>query len=115
MSRQEASPTQLRYADSVLRTFRAGGFSPDLTYHAFHALQSHITGFTLYVLSFQFDRTKLKELAATFLQEFPSNDYPDLADHIRQHIEPSDEHRGTFEFGLDLVLDGLERLRDGAY
>jgi hypothetical protein len=29
-------------------------------------------------------------------------------------MEPRPEHRGTFEFGLDLILDGLERLRDAA-
>ena len=112
MSRHDVGPAQLRYADAILRDFRGGGFSNDLTYHAFHALQSHVSGFTLYVLSFRFDREELKELAAAFLQEFPTEEYPDLAEHIRQHMEPADEHRGAFQFGLDLILDGLERLRD---
>jgi hypothetical protein len=104
----------MRFADSVLRGFREAGFSGDLTYHAFHVLQSHVMGFTLYVASFQFDLEELEELAGTFLRDFPADEYPDLAEHIRQHMEPSEEHEGTFLFGLDLILDGLERLRDSA-
>ena len=105
---------RLRFADTVLRGFREGGFSEELTYHAFHVVQSHIMGFTMYVASFDFDVAELERLAAEFLQTFPADEYPDLAEHIRQHSEPGDEHEGTFEFGLDLVLDGLERLRDAA-
>jgi AcrR family transcriptional regulator len=114
MSRRQVGPARLRQADAVLRGFREGGFSDDLTYHAFHALQSHVSGYTLYVLGLQFDREELKELAAAFLRDFPAEEYPDLAEHIRQHMEPSDEHQRAFEFGLDLILDGLERLRDAA-
>jgi hypothetical protein len=105
---------RMRFADSVLRGFREGGFSEELTYHAFHVFQSHVMGFTMYVASFDFDVDELERLAAEFLETFPADDYPDLAEHIRQHAEPGEEHEGTFEFGLDLVLDGLERLRDSA-
>lgn len=114
MSSQTFGPARMRFADSVLRGFREAGFAEDLTHHAFHVLQSHVMGYTLYVASFQFDREGLKELAAGFLREFPADEYPDLAEHIRQHMEPSDGHQGTFAFGLDLILDGLERLRDAA-
>jgi AcrR family transcriptional regulator len=114
VSGQEVGPAQLGYADALLRGLREGGFSNELSYHGFHALQSHVSGFTLYVLSFRFDKEELKELAAAFLREFPAEEYPDLAEHIRQHMEPSDEHQRAFEFGLDLILDGLERLRDAA-
>jgi AcrR family transcriptional regulator len=114
MSSPTFGPARMRFADSVLRGFREAGFSGDLTYHAFHVLQSHVMGFTLYVASFQFDLEELEELAGTFLRDFPADEYPDLAEHIRQHMEPSEEHEGTFLFGLDLILDGLERLRDSA-
>ncbi len=105
---------RMRFADAVLRGFREGGFSEALTYHGFHVLQSHIMGYSLYATGLSFEEGELEELAATFLREFEEGDYPDLAAHVRQHIEPSDEHAGAFEFGLDLILDGLERLRDGA-
>ena len=112
MSRRQVSPVRLRQGDAVLRTLREAGFSRELTYHAYHVLQGHVTGFTLQEVNFPYDREELERMVATFLREFPADEYPDLADHIRQHIEPSDEHEGAFEFGLDLILDGLERLRD---
>jgi AcrR family transcriptional regulator len=114
MTPRKVSPPRLRYGDAILRTLRDAGFSKDLTYHAFHILQGHISGFTLQERNFPFDREKLEEMAASFLREFPAGEYPDLAEHVRQHMEPRPEHRGTFEFGLDLILDGLERLRDAA-
>jgi AcrR family transcriptional regulator len=114
MSGQTLGGARMRYADAVLRGFREGGFPEELTYHAFHVIQSHVMGFTMYVASFDFDAEELEQLAAEFLETFPADEYPDLALHIRQHAEPGDEHEGTFELGLDLVLDGLERLRDSA-
>jgi AcrR family transcriptional regulator len=112
MTSRTLSPARMRYAESVLRGLREAGFSNDLTYHAFHVLQSHVMGFTLQERNLEFDAEELEELAATFLREFPADEYPDLAEHVRQHMEPRPRYQGTFEFGLDLILDGLERLRD---
>jgi AcrR family transcriptional regulator len=114
MSREGVSSTQLRRGESVLRTLREAGFSEDLTYHAFHTFQGYILGFTLQELNFPFDKEELQQLAATFLQDFPADEYPYLAEHIRQHVEPRHDDAGAFELGLDLILDGLERLRDTA-
>ena len=112
MSGETFGDARMRYADAVLRGFREGGFPEELTYHAFHVFQSHVMGYTMYVASFDFDVEELEQLAAEFLETFPADEYPDLGLHIRQHAEPGDEHEGAFEFGLDLVLDGLERRRD---
>jgi AcrR family transcriptional regulator len=114
MSSQTFGDARMRYAEAVLRGFREGGFPEELTYHAYHVLQSHLMGFTMYVASFDFDVEELPQLAATFLETFPADEYPELAVHIRQHAEPGEERADTFAFGLDLVLDGLERLRDAA-
>jgi AcrR family transcriptional regulator len=114
MSSATFGPARMGFGDALLRGLREGGFSEDLTYHAYHVLQSHLLGYTLYVSSFDFDVEELEELAAAFLRDFPADEYPDLAEHIRQHMEPRDDDDGAFEFGLDLILDGLERLRDGA-
>jgi AcrR family transcriptional regulator len=114
MSTGSPGPARFRHGDAILRGFREAGFSEGLTYHGFHVLQGHVIGYTLYATGFRFDAAELDELAATFLRDFPAAEYPDLAEHIRQHMEPGDEHGSTFEFGLDLILDGLERLRDRA-
>jgi hypothetical protein len=108
------SQPRFRYGDSLLRTLREGGFSKQLTYHAFHILESHVVGFTLHRQSFTFDSKDLGELVDRFLREFPADAYPDLAEHIKQHTEPSYQRQGTFDFGLELILEGLERLRDSA-
>ena len=107
------SAARLRYMEALLATLREGGFSPDLTYHAYHALDSHIMGFTLWVGSFSVGTSgDLATLASNFLKDFPADEYPYLAEHIEQHVTDSG-HDGVsdFEFVLDLILDGLERLR----
>jgi AcrR family transcriptional regulator len=114
MRRGGAGGSRMRYADAVLRGLREAGFSPDLAYHAFHVLQSHVLGFALQEQNLGLDTRDLKKRAARFLERFPATEYPDLAEHVRQHLEPREAHGGTFEFGLDLILDSLERLRASA-
>ena len=71
-------------------------------------------GVTLQEQNLQFEPGELKALAERYLRDFPADEYLELAEHVRQHMEPTESHGGTFEFGLELVLDGLERLRDAA-
>ena len=108
------SPARLRYMDALLASLREAGFPPELTYHGYHALDSHIMGFTLWQGNFP-ATAELAELAANFLRELPAEEYPDLVEHIEQHLTPSGhDGEGDFEFVLDLILDGLERSRDAA-
>lgn len=110
------SSARLRWHERVLRTLREAGFSADLTHHAYHALESHIMGFTLWQVSLPFEtRAELQDMAKGFLRDFPADDHPYLLEHIQQHLgESNPDGRTEFEFGLDLILDGLERLRDTA-
>jgi AcrR family transcriptional regulator len=114
MSRQGGGSARLRRADWMLRTLREAGLSKDLTYHAYHIVESHILGFTIQQLNFEHTEEELPGLAARFLQQLPADEYPDFVEHVMQHLEPSHGDEGGFEFGLDLVLDGLEGLRDKA-
>jgi len=111
MTPRKISEARMRQSDAVLRTLREGGFSEDVAYHAFHVLTAQVIGFTLYLQSFRFDAAQLEELATSFLATFPTDEYPYLAEHVRQHLEPSEAQQGTFEFGLELALDGLAQLR----
>lgn len=106
------SPARLRYMDAVLGRLRSAGFSANMTHHAYHALDSHIVGFTLWLLPYLALAQREPDLAERFLRELPADELPHLVEHIGVHMEPArpgdvDE----FEFGLDLVLDALERLR----
>jgi AcrR family transcriptional regulator len=109
------SPARLRFMDFLLGTLRKAGFTADETDHAYHALDSHITGFTLWIANMPFKTNEeLGQLAQRFIKVLPVEDYPYVVEHVEQHIEkaarPRREGEPTeFEFGLDLILDGLER------
>jgi AcrR family transcriptional regulator len=104
---------RLRWMDAVLGCFRRGGFSAMLTHHAYHALDSHITGFTLWLVNLPARGEELHDLAATFLPDVQLEELPYLAEHIELHLRGIDhDGESEFEFGLGLILDGLERLRD---
>jgi AcrR family transcriptional regulator len=114
MTVQTVSDARLRWNEWVLRTLREAGFSANLTHHAYHALESHIVGFALWRTSMPFEtHAELVGLAERFLAQFPVDDYPYFVEHVREHLDPPAQDEPTeFEFGLDLILDGLERLRD---
>jgi AcrR family transcriptional regulator len=103
------SRARFEWMDAVLGTLRAAGFSPAMTHHAYHALDSHILGFTLWVVGMPVDDDALPDLAATALTTLPLEGLPHLIEHIEQHVTPTDDVR-EFEFGLDLLLDGLDRI-----
>ena len=111
-----ALPTaRLSYIEWLLRRFREAGFSPELAYDAYHAVDSHILGFTLWQLGHAISAEELgdgdlADLVDRFLSELPAGDYPFLAEHARQHVAaPSGDGAREFEFGLDLILDGLAK------
>jgi AcrR family transcriptional regulator len=108
----EASPLRLRYMDAVLGRLRSAGFSAVMTHHAYHALDSHIVGFTLWLLPYLAIATQQPDYAGQFLAELPAGELPHLAEHVQVHMEPERPGEvGEFEFGLDLILDGLEGMR----
>lgn len=114
MSRQSGGPAQLRRTDWILRTLREAGLSQDLVYHALHILEAYVLGATVQHQSFPYSGDELAGLASTFLQQLPADEYPDLVEHVKQHLDPPPGAEGGFELGLDLILTGLERLRGGA-
>ena len=59
--------------------------------------------------------TDIAEMAETMLEPFPPGEYPNLADFITEHaMKPGYDFADEFEVGLDVILDGLERVRDPA-
>jgi len=114
LSSSSGSEARFRQMDSILGTLRRAGFSAEMTDHAYHALDSHIMGFTLWLVAMDLPRgDDLKRLAKEFLRTLPRDRLPYLAEHVEQHLKPRDENeKSEFEFGLDLILDGLERLRE---
>jgi AcrR family transcriptional regulator len=115
--RQKPGPARLRYGDSLLGCFRNAGFSKDLTYHAYHIIESYILGYTFQVLSYQnVDMEQFADIAASFMRGEFLAEYPHFSEHVQQHMEPEpgQDDVNAYELGLDLILDGLERLRGTA-
>jgi AcrR family transcriptional regulator len=111
-SRTSPGPATLRHHDAVLGCLRNAGFSVPLAAHAFSLLDSYIYGFAMQERSLPFDTPQqTAELAQEILGRFPVNEYPHLAELVTELVlQPGYDHAAEFEFGLDLILDGLERL-----
>src|SRR5215469_3024332 len=111
MSIPRVLPARLRYMDSVLRCLREAGFSAAATFHGYHALDSHILGFTLWEAGHAVSKEDVAEFVA-YLPRLSEDGYPYLAEHAAQHFAGiGQEQEGEFEFGLRLIIDGLRRLR----
>lgn len=107
-------PSRQRYMEAVLACLTDAGLTPSQVDHAYHVIDSYIAGFTLWVSQLDVAPEDLEELAQSFLREI-GDEQPHLAAHVRWHLQPPDPADvGTFAFGLDLILDGLERLRGSA-
>ena len=111
-SRTSPGPATLRHHDSVIGSLRAAGFSIVLTAHAFSALDGYIYGFALQETTMPLGATpeETAAVAEMMLAQFPVDDYPHLAELTIQHIlTPGYDYGEEFEYGLDLILGGLER------
>jgi AcrR family transcriptional regulator len=106
-------PGRLRYMDALLRRLREAGFSADTTYHAYHVLDGHIFGFSLWETSHTYSAQDRSNMAELFERMIPADVYPHLHEHGRQHFDEG-PHRevSAFEFGLDLILEGLRKIHE---
>jgi AcrR family transcriptional regulator len=112
-SRRSPGPATLRHHDAVIGILRGGGLSVGLTAHAFSALDSYIYGFALQEASLPFEAGhETSELATEIMSEFAADQYPHLTELAVEHVlQPGYDYGDEFMFGLDLILDGLERER----
>jgi AcrR family transcriptional regulator len=115
-SRMEPTPTVLAYMDSMIGMFRAGGFSMDLTHHAMHAMGSRLMGFTQELFN---DTADVDPEVEAEMWGQMANVYPSIYELFRtvSHddasvVGPGCDDQFEFEFALDLLLDGLEKLKD---
>jgi len=116
-SRTTPTAAVLGYMDSLIGLFRSGGFSVDLTHHVMHALGSRMLGFTQEL----YDDTPAvdPEAQAVMLREMAGR-YPHVTEMALAATHEDDSIIGSgcddqfeFEFALDLLLDGFERLQKG--
>jgi hypothetical protein len=113
-SRTSSGATTLRHHDAVIGCLRTAGFSMELTAHAFSAIDSYIYGFALQERGLPFGTAEeTAELAQVMLAQFPVEEFPHLAAFTAEHVmRPGYDYGEEFEFGLDLILDGLQAAAD---
>lgn len=112
-SRINVGPNMLHYVDRTLGCLREGGFSYPLADHAWNALDSYLFGFTFHTLNFPLDPADYVSAAKQFIHLIPVETFPYLNGLSQELIAGRHDGVHRFELGLDLLLEGLEKLRLG--
>jgi len=112
-SRTRPGPATLRHHDSVLGSLRNAGFTLVMAAHAVSVIDGYVYGFALQQINLPLQsREQVAEVGQNILLQL-AGEYPHLAEMITDHaMKPGYDYAEEFEFGLDLILDGLERLRN---
>jgi AcrR family transcriptional regulator len=115
-SRARPGPATLGHHDSVLGSLRMAGFTLVMAAHAVSVIDGYIYGFALQQINMPLHTPEqVAEVGEDILRQLPADAYPHLAEMIIEHaMKPGYDYAQEFEFGLDLILDGLERLRGTA-
>jgi len=113
-SRTSPGPATLRHHDAVIGSLRTAGLSVQMAAHAFSLIDSYIYGFALQEATLPLGDTEQEtmEVAKTMMAQVPADVYPNLTELTVEHIlQPGYDYGDEFEFGIELILEGLERDR----
>lgn len=120
-SRTGLSPARLRYVEGMIGSLRRGGFAIAAAYHAILVLDSYVYGFTLQEVSWPVSAEESPAATQRLRAQVPTEIYPNLAEMMAYVVtsraarnaaaEQVADYAAEFEFGLDLILEGLERRR----
>jgi len=115
-SRTSPGPATLRHHDAVLGCLRTGGFSLEMTAHAYAVIDAFIYGFALQEASLPATAgDEMTELAQAMTAAMPVGEYPHLVEFSTEHVlRPGYDFGHEFDFGIDLILDGLEAAAAGS-
>ena len=112
-NRMRPGPASVRVHEWVLGCLRKAGFSIETTLHAYSMLDSYIYGSALQDKTLPFDTAKQSEqVAQMMVQQISRDEFPYLAEMVGGHVSKSGyDSEGEFVFGLDVLLDAIERFR----
>lgn len=110
VSRVNAGDAMMRYVDTTLACLVEAGFPVETADHAWNAMDNHIYGFTLQEITFPFPTSEYADAAREFMDRIDTSRFPYL--HSLATLVMTGRHTGIsdFSFGLELILDGLERI-----
>jgi AcrR family transcriptional regulator len=108
-------PARLAYMESLLAQLREGGLPAETTFVAYHVLDAHIFGFSLWEGSHSFTEEQAEAMSGLFERLITPEQFPYLREHGQQHFDEGPHHEAnSFEFGLDLIIEGLKKMPPGA-
>jgi AcrR family transcriptional regulator len=109
-SRTSPGPATLRHHEAVLGCLRRGGLSLGMTAHAYALIDSYLYGFALQEANLPFNGSEdIGDLAEAIVEAVPAEEYPNLTEFTAAHVlQPGYAFGNSFEFGLDLLLDGIQ-------
>ena len=101
----------LKHHNAVIGTLREAGFSIELTAHAFALIDAYVYGFALSEATLPINGPETaSEVAEQMMAFFTAEDYPHLLEFTVEHVmKPGYDYGAEFEFGLEVVLDGLAK------
>ncbi|MFT4745043.1 MAG: AcrR family transcriptional regulator [Nitriliruptoraceae bacterium] len=103
-------PNRKQLMEAILRALREGGYDRRMAHHGFHALDVFVVGYVQQEAAFTIGQDDPEAQMQEFLAETPVETYPYMIEHIGHHMD-EDAKEDSFEFLLELLLDGLERHR----
>jgi AcrR family transcriptional regulator len=115
-SRTVPGPATLRHHNAVLECLRTNGFSIAAAAHAYSLLDSYIYGYAVQELNLPFTTSdEAGPAAESIMAQVAAGEYPYLIEMATEHVfKPGYDYSKEFGIGLEIVLDGLERLHDEA-
>ena len=115
-SRTSPGPATLRHHDAVLDCLRRGGLSLQMTAHAYAILDSFLYGFALEEASLPASGDEeTQEVAEEMTAALDAERYPSLFEFATEHVmQPGYSFGASFEFGLDLIIEGLSTASERA-
>ena len=112
-SRVNPGPANLRHHEAVIASLLAGGFDMTMAAHAYALLDGYIYGFALTHMNLPFGTAdEAAAVAQSMVQPFEPGAFPNLVAMIEHAMQPGYDYGSEFGYGLDLILDGLERVRN---
>ena len=111
MSAAGIRPARIQYMEALLASLRGAGLSAENTYHAYHVLDAHIIGFSLWASTHGKMPSDVGDVREFLNRMIPAATYPYLHEHALQHLDGGPHQDvSAFEYGLDLLLESLERV-----
>ncbi|AKJ13375.1 AcrR family transcriptional regulator [Streptomyces incarnatus] len=109
-------PANLSHHNAVLRCLRHdAGFPFRMAVHAYNLMDAYIYGFALQEKNLAGDipaEAARRREAVADRQPSEIDDYPFLAEVVTELAKTGFDFADEFQFGLDLILDGLRRIRE---